>query len=131
MSIDLNDTNMKPLLGALVQRAVVLAISDCIRPPDGIDDVEEYEKRKAEVQRNVFSILAEDWAQIDPMALAQNVACRLLGAGGWTVNGVYSGNATINQIVNACFGAEASRDPLADVKEALSEIGAVEAIDPD
>ena len=119
MPTDLNDTNMKPLLSKLIERAFVLAVSDCIAPPVGFDDQDDYDKRKAAVQRDVYSISAEDWAQIDAMALAQNLCCRLLGKGGWEVNGVYSANATVQQVVNACFGGEASKDPLADIKETL------------
>ena len=113
------DTNMKPLLGKLIERAVVLAISDCIAPPNEFSGMDGYSKRRRDIQRSVYNISEEDWAQIDPMALAKNVCCRLLGMGGWEVNGVYSANATVNQVVNACFGAEASRDPLADIIEDL------------
>lgn len=112
--------DMKPLLGKLIERAFVFAVSDCIAPPEQPGkDQDDYDKRKLAIQRDVYNVTDEDWAQIDPMALAQNVCCRLLGTGGWSVNGVYAPNATVQQVVNACFGAEASRDPLGGIIEAM------------
>ena len=116
--------SMKPLLSKLVQRAFVLAVSDCIPPPEGINDLDAYDKRKEEIQRNVYDITPEEWAQIDPMALAQNLCCRLLGEGGWSVGGVYSANATVDQVMRATFGEGSSKNPLEDI---IKELGLEEA----
>jgi len=70
----------------------------------------------------MHAITDEEWAQISPLALAQNIACRLVGYGGWESRGVYSTNSTVQQqVVNACFGAETSRDPLAYIKEFIED----------
>ncbi len=115
-----DDIHMKPVLAKAIEHAFVLAVSDCLPPPERPDDMDRYDARKRVVQLDVYKITDEEWAQIDPMALAQNLCCRLLGTGGWQVGGVYSANATVNEVIAACFGEdEANRDPIADVKEAL------------
>ena len=54
---------------------------------------------RAKMQMDEYA--GPQYVDFDPGALARNVACRLLGTGGWTVNGVYSGNATDQQILDA------------------------------
>jgi hypothetical protein len=49
------------------------------------------------------------YVDFDPGALARNVACRLLGYGGWMVGDVYAGNATDRDIFDATF-ARPDRD---------------------
>lgn len=59
------------------------------------------DEQKAEMRRDIHAMPSEAMAEIDPAALAQNVACRLLGAGGWVVGGLYGGNATPREIFEA------------------------------
>jgi hypothetical protein len=52
------------------------------------------------------------------------VACRLLGTGGWSVNGVYSANATARETLQATFARpdQSHADELAfDLKRAFEE----------
>ena len=105
----MTDRNMKPLLGVAVQEAVRLAIVDCLDPDTVTDeDRERY-------RRDVHAIPVELWVRIDPTALGQNVACRLLGTGGWVIGDFYSGNATPAEVLGACV-AEPHADPLAGIK---------------
>ncbi len=89
-----DDITMKPLLAVAVTEALRLAIQDSMMPED------------------------KTLADIDLDALAQNLCCRLLGTGGWMVRGVYSGNATPQEILHACV-EHPRADPLADVKAAF------------
>jgi len=88
--------HMKPLLGAIIQRAVALALEDTLAPGDTYD----------------FS--AE--------ALGQNVACRLLGCGGWTVHGVYAGNASVFDLLMASI-PDADVNPLDEILDYFTTRG--------
>lgn len=98
-----DDVTMKPLLGILVQEAVTLALIDSIVPP--VDDAHPYglltDDERLAFRRNVHSIPSEWIAAMDPMALAQNVACRLLGTGGWSIGDLYAPNATPREVLEA------------------------------
>ena len=85
--------SMKPLLGKLIQEAFRIAVLDCI--PD-LDD-----NRRVAIFRDIYAVTEEEWQSIDPGALCQNIGCRLLGTGGWTVRGVYSGNASTREVFDA------------------------------
>lgn len=54
------------------------------------------------------------YVDFDPGALAQNVACRLLGTGGWEVGGVYAGNASPREIFEITF-ARPDRSETAEI----------------
>lgn len=102
------DVTMKPLLGKLVQEAVKLALIDSTMPPKGSKTYgNEYghwtDAEKAEFTHNIYALPSQSLAEMDPGALAQNVGCRLLGYGGWSVSGVYGGNATTQELVDATF----------------------------
>jgi hypothetical protein len=109
---DDGEVSMKPMLGKLVQEAVKLALIDCCIA-DAVDaavgkdnpDIERWvetsNRLRAEWSEDIYSMPDDLFARMDPMALAQNVACRLLGTGGWSVNGVYSANATARETLQA------------------------------
>lgn len=127
-----DDVSMKPMLGALVQEAVLLAIVDSVALPT--DETGGLEALTASLDRNaarrealradVFLLTDEEWASIDPKAQAQNVACRLLGPGGWTVRGVYGGNASPGELLEATFQRPYS-GPLDELRSALEASGFV------
>lgn len=54
---------------------------------------------RAKMQADEYA--GPQYVDLDPGALARNVACRLLGYGGWNVGGIYSGNATDRDIFDA------------------------------
>jgi len=117
------DTHMKPLLAVAVREAVVLAIIDSVATveiKDGDIDawMAESDAQRGRLAFDIYQITPEEWGSIDPGALAQNVACRLFGDGGWTVNGVCSGNASPREVLDACVHRP-DRDPLGDIKHAL------------
>lgn len=93
-----SSTNMKPLLSIAVHEAVRLALLDVLVNPDGSPN--------------------ETPLPFDDIALAQNVAIRLLGSGGWTVNGVYTGNASPREILEASIDRP-DRDPVAGIRSSL------------
>jgi hypothetical protein len=106
------ERSMKPLLGKLVQEAVHLALIDCCLA-DEMDGIIEREgvdawlargdQVKTEWARDIHAIPSAHLARMDPLALAQCVAVRLLGSGGWMVGGVYAGNATARELLDATF----------------------------
>ena len=107
------DRSMKPMLAKLVEEAVHLALIDCCLA-DAMDDIIERQgidawldgasdAVKTEWAHDIHAIPSAYIARMDPLALAQNVAVRLLGTGGWMVGGVYSGNATAREILDATF----------------------------
>jgi hypothetical protein len=117
--------SMRALLMVAIKEAVKLALIDSIvlREPDpetgqsrGLSD----EERRA-CNWDVYQLPEGDWT-FDPGALAQNVACRLLGKGDWTARGVYAGNATPQEILDATI-ERPRRDPLGDIKMWLSSKG--------
>lgn len=69
--------SMKPLLGKVIAEAVRLAVADCIPA----------------AARETF----------DGEALAQGVALRLLGPGGWMIGSAYAGNATAREVFEESF----------------------------
>lgn len=100
------ERNMKPALATLVQEAVCLALIDSAVPHDE-DGKERFwtdEERQA-MEHDIFAMPGEALAEMDPIALAQNVAVRLLGRGGWelpTIAGpIYTGNATAREVWEA------------------------------
>lgn len=113
---------MKPLLSVAIMEAVKLAIIDSIAPAEIDGDVDawmaESDARRDRLAFDIYQITGEELASIDPGALAQNVACRLLGTGGWCVNGVYAGNATPREILDACVHRP-DQDPLGDIKHSM------------
>lgn len=125
---DPNDgqTTMRCILSKCIQEAVKLAIIDCV----GGDQMNAYrdqypndtweqtfarcDEERAEWLRDIYAVPDTLWALIDAGALASNVACRLIGYGGWTVGGIYGGNGTIQQIVDATF-ARPDQDHIAEI----------------
>jgi hypothetical protein len=106
IQLDEGRLSMKPLLGALVKEAVKLALIDSVMPterePNGQTRLPTDEEQRR-WREDIHSIPAAYIANMDPLALAQNVACRLLGTGGWSVNGVYGGNASPRDLLDATF----------------------------
>lgn len=108
--------SMKPLLGKLIEEAVHLALIDsCLAieqdrrlPSSGSWTLVEHqavtERIKADWHDDIYAIPGECLAGMDAVALAQNVAVRLLGPGGWMVGGVYAGNATARELSDVTFG---------------------------
>ncbi len=113
----------KPLLGKLIEQAVYWALVDCLPPPDDVTIYTDaakwaaYQKQKEAWVRDPYSMPASSF---DPGALAQNVACRLLGKGGWSVNGCYSGNGSAQQVFDATF-PNATANPVLDFLDELEE----------
>jgi hypothetical protein len=102
--------SMRCLLALAVQEAVKLALIDsvlCCEMDEVIerDGVDAWDERGDEVRaawrRDIHAIPSRHIAQMDPMALAQNVSCRLLGYGGWMVGGLYAPNASPRDIFEA------------------------------
>ena len=107
-------TSMKPLLAVCLKEAVRLALIDsCVEPPKDASDAESqrYEARKEELGWDIYKLSGDELAGMDPMALAQNVAWRLFGTGGWEVNGAYAGNSTPQAILEA-FVHRPDQNPL-------------------
>ena len=108
------DRSMKPLLGKLIEEAVHLALIDCCiaigterglpEPPWTIDQHREVNERlKAAWHHDIYAIPSEVIAEMDPVAFAQCLSVRLLGSGGWMVEGVYAGNASARDLFDATF----------------------------
>lgn len=107
------ERSMKPLMAKLVEEAVHLALIDvCLA--DAMDEIIERDgidawlngasdAVKTEWARDIHAIPSKFIARIDPLALAQCVSVRLLGSGGWMVGGVYGGNATARELLDATF----------------------------
>lgn len=119
---------MKPLLGMAIQEAVVLALIDSVHipedksEPDVIKHMHKQDDLRRQWASDIYSMPDELLSTIDPIALAQNVARRLLGTGGWVVGDVYSGNASPREVVEATF-TRPDKDPLGDIKFAMLDIG--------
>jgi hypothetical protein len=114
--------SMKPLLGVAVTEAVVWALTDSVFVPADDGDRVPTDEERAAWLLDPYAIPGEALARMDVMALAQNVALRLMGPGGWYVNGVYSGNASAAAVLGACV-ARPDKDPLGDIKADLAEAG--------
>lgn len=119
------DRSMKPLLGKLIEEAVHLALIDvCLA--DGTEkalgdrewNLYEHnavrDRLMSEWSHDVYAIPADVVGGIDPGALAQCISVRLLGPGGWSIGGVYAGNATASEIVAQTF-ARPDRSHTAEV----------------
>lgn len=116
---------MKPMLAECIHQAVHLALIDSVLPDENADG-ETFEERAGlwtEEQQNamesdIYAIPSEAIAKMDPGALCQNIACRLLGTGGWmlpTPDGpMYTGNATASEVFEASFDRP-DRDHVAEV----------------
>lgn len=119
MGID--NLNMKPLLGAIIQQALRLAIIDCCGiVKDGTGERLATDSEREGWLANIHSLSQELWNDIDPTALGQNLGCRLLGRGGWEMNGVYAGNASPATLFNQVFSKATKGqvdDIIADLKE--------------
>lgn len=112
MSID--NVTMKPMLAEVLREALVLACIDSSFAPEidedgacwigAYDTAEEWmdatEEFKRQWRANPYEIPLD---RIDIEALAQNLAVRLLGSGGWFLNGVYTGNASNRDIFEKTF----------------------------
>lgn len=125
------DRSMKPLLAVAVTEAVRLALVDsCLAcemerviAADGIDAwLERADSICEQWARNPELIPDGDVAGMDRAALAQNVACRLLGTGGWQIGSLYAGNATPQEIFDASID-RTHEDPTADVRMGLLDAG--------
>lgn len=94
--------SMRCLLSVAVQEAVTLALIDTARPRDANGQDRFWtDDEKLAMRRNIYAMPDEALGNMDPGALARNVACRLLGTGGWIVGGVYAGNATPREVFEA------------------------------
>jgi hypothetical protein len=133
------------MLAACIQEAVHLALIDSVGP-EADPKAESLERRagvwtpeeRAAMEADIYAIPPEAIARMSPMALAQNVACRLLGTGGWelpTPNGpMYTGNATTSEVFEASFDRP-DRDHVAELAFDLglkpSDDGMFKMPDPD
>ena len=113
-----NRFSMKGVLSEAIQEALLWAVADsCIDPMHA-----DYEGRREELILNVDSMTDGERAGLSFGVLAQNLACRLLGSGGWTINGVYTGNASTQQVVDAAFH-RADKNPLGEITNFLKSGG--------
>jgi hypothetical protein len=86
------------------EKLLTLDASDLIRFRAPVDQVfivrrELTDLERAKMQADEYA--GPQYVDFDPGALAQNVACRLLGTGGWNVGGIYAGNATDRDVFDA------------------------------
>jgi hypothetical protein len=104
---------LKPMLAECVKEAVKLALIDSCWPVDeatGEDRAESWtpEERSA-MRRDIHTLPSSALSGMDPQALAQNVAVRLFGTGGWFLpnprggDPIYTGNATARDVFEASF----------------------------
>lgn len=106
--------SMKPLLAAALEEAFRIAVVDSI--PELTDE------RRIAIFRDIHRMTEAEWGSICPTALRQNIACRLFGVGGWSVRGVYSGNASAREVFEACV-ANSEANPIDDVVGDLRGVG--------
>lgn len=99
--------DMKALLGVAVSEAVHLALIDTV-------EIDLTDAQRQAARWDIHRIPGEAIARMDPEALAQNVCVRLLGSGGWFVNGVYAGNATPREVLDASI-QRPDRDPIDEI----------------
>ena len=119
-----NPLSLKPLLAVAIHEAVAWALVDSTDPElAGLTESfkagdDNFAKTRAGWVLDPHSIPAEALASIDPTALAQNIANRLLGTGGWETGGIYHGNASPQETFTALV-RRPHQDPLGDIKMAL------------
>lgn len=113
--------SMKPLLGLAVQEAVKLAIIDSVIIPDEDGDRYPSDQEREQWKMDIYSMPRGCLETMDPGALAQNVSVRLLGGGGWFANGVYTGNASPREIMEACI-QRPDEDPNAEHEMMMKEV---------
>jgi hypothetical protein len=103
------ERTMKPMLAVLIREAVHMALIDSAIPQDTPDADGQSrlwtDDERLGFARDIYAIPSEAIAAMSPEALAQNVATRLLGTGGWFLPGgdgpIYTGNATPREIFEA------------------------------
>lgn len=88
--------SMKAMLAACIEEAFRIAVCDSLLP-------ETSDERRVLIHADLHAITSEEWAEIDPNALRRNICNRLLGYGGWDIRGVYSGNASAEEVFAASF----------------------------
>ncbi|WP_145066042.1 hypothetical protein [Engelhardtia mirabilis] len=81
----------------MIGEAFRIALVDSL-PPETSDE------RRVAIYRDAHAISDEEWLGIDPNALARNVGVRMLGTGGWTIRGAYSGSASAREVFDATIG---------------------------
>lgn len=120
----IDNVTMKPMLADVLREALILAAIDSSFAPEIDEDgacwigayetFEEWNDATEELKRqwrsNPYKIPLE---RIDIEALAQNLAVRMFGSGGWTVAGGYTGNMNPRQVFDATFDRP-DRDQLAE-----------------
>jgi len=88
--------SMKPLLALAIREALHLALIDSATPPRSDHaDIGDWTPEQVAAMRSDIHAIPLDF---DPEALAQNLACRLLGTGGWSLGDLYSPNATPQEV---------------------------------
>lgn len=95
---------MKALLGVAVQEAVHLALIDASIPAERDESGQTRlwtDEERQRFREDIFAIPGDALARMDPMALCQCVAVRLLGPGGWLIGDTYAGNATARDVLEA------------------------------
>lgn len=123
--------SMKPMLGKLVEEAVKLALIDSVLA-DAVDQlvsdgemerwVATSDRLRAEWTEDIDSMPGELLAKMSPLALAQNVGCRLFGTGGWSVSGTYAPNASAREVLEATFARPDQRhvdETMFDIRRAI------------
>lgn len=93
------ERTLKPMLAEVIQEAAHLAF---------LRSVELTPEQRERAEQDIFAIPAAAMADMDPMAFCQNLACVLLGTGGWFLpdsqgGEVYTGNATAREVFDLSF----------------------------
>ena len=116
------NASMKPLLSVVLRQALHWALIDsaAVHDPDNADCTDGTRISTPE-EREAWGwdMYAIPLGHIDPGALAQNLAVRLLGGGGWHIGGLYSGNATPQEV----FDASIDRPDRDEVSEIAFDLG--------
>ena len=109
--------SMKPMLAVVLKQALHWALIDsaAVYDPENADCTDGTRLPTPE-EREAWgwSINAIPLAHIGPDALAQNLAVRLLGSGGWHIGGLYAGNASPREVFEASIDRP-DRDEIAEI----------------
>jgi hypothetical protein len=114
--------SMKPLLAVALKQALHWALIDsaAVHDPDNADCTDGTRLPTPE-EREAWGwdLYAIPLSHIDPGALAQNLAVRLLGSGGWFLGGEYTGNMSPREV----FEASVDRPDQDEVAETAFDLG--------
>lgn len=116
---------MKPMLAGVLREALILAAIDAAFFPEidegGSCQINQYET--FEEWDDATEALQRQWRmnphqipleRISIEALAQNLAVRMFGSGGWNLGGAYTGNMSPREVFEATFDRP-DRDQIAEM----------------